>query len=1859
MGLAQILLLLSAGAIVVHSIARFPLTQNYFNEETITTEFQDIDTSFRLPLDTVPTHYDIHLKTTVHDADTEFQGNVNIHLDVKEPTDKITIHSRDLEILSSTLSHIQGTEKVQLSPLTNTYNNQTEQLTFQSSSILPIGSYELEITFTGALVRYDRLGFLRKSYRDNAGTRRYLAATHFEPTGARMAFPCYDEPTLRATFTVSITHHASYNAVSNMPQDGPVSVNAEDPNYVTTTFVKSPNMSSYLLAFVVSDFETKSIDQQEIHARPNGIQDADFSLDAGVKILQKLHEYTGIDYYEYLPKVAQVAVPDWTSGAMENWGLVIYSEPSLLYNADINSYRTLISAITTIAHEYTHQWFGNLVAVDWSYLWMKEGFATLYGYYIAELAYPDEPYMDLFQVNGVLQALAQDSSVSTRPMNWQANTAAEIYGLFDTVAYQKAGSVLNMFRVVFGDDDWKRGMNAYLQKHALSTATPEDLYVALQSSVNLPNAMTAEQILGSWTSAAGYPVLNVRRNYRTSSVVISQERFIADRRIPSNHIWYIPYNFADEKEQNFALDSFNWLTKKASVIEVDTEPEQWLIFNRQQFGFYRVNYDPRNWEMIIQAMTQNPNSIHYINRAQLIDDAFSLARAELLDFTIVLRLVTTIANDRAYLPWAAVDKVLTYLNTKLRGTIHHERFEQYVKTLITNIYPTLVVDYVDADETQSDKFVKQLISTWACRVDYSDCRQKAETAFKADIYSSTKVAPDIQTVMYCYGIQRATNDEFIWLYTRLFNSINEAERILIINALGCSESKEQLEAYLTSSIGSGVGVEINYNDRERPLVLQAVYSAGRIGVDGLIDFLNNWDIADDLIYWLEQPVFNNAIANIASRTNTVQELDRLNQLLETVGTLAPEYVVSAAMATVKANLNWYDSLEGLVIAEYFEHRYILVVLILFLERRRMVLKEAFLCALVLSVAADRPQWRALDGVVEEEAQIDLYQTVDESYRLPTVTVPSHYNLHLKTAIHNNDREFQGTVEIFFDVLESTDTVTILNRGLSVWKITLYSISGEIQTELGSPEFDTAVGTEHLAIKHSSILEPGTYMVQIEYIGQLQDNNNQGFFASSYRDDEGTTHYLASSKFEPTHARSAFPCYDEPKLKATFTISITHSKDYHAVSNMPQEGELVPDVDDLTLVTTTFQKSTKMSTYLVAFAVTDFSIRTDGYQTVYARPNVYEETELGLQAGVDILNALSAYTGVEYTKYMPKMTQIAIPDRGSGAMENWGLVAYGEPVLLFNPSINTYRNKKNVVTIIAHEFAHQWFGNLVSPDWWDHIWLNEGFATVYEYYAAQLAYPEANYWDLWGVEVIQNAFSADASESVRPMTWNAATPSEIAALFDTVAYDKSGSVLNMFRVAFGDDNFREGLVSYFNSRELDSAIADHLYEGLELAVTGKDVLPRSFNVKEVMDSWTTVAGFPLLTVRRDYTSGDIYVSQERFYSDRQLPNTHVYHVPFNYASKSEADFDTLSFEWLSTKAAKLTTTIPADDWVIFNKQQTGYYRVNYDSQNWQLIIAALQENPSSINVQNRAQLINDAYNLARAERLDLAVPLELLNYLKQETAYPPWAAAGTVLTYFNNKLRGTASYPNFLNYVSQLIQPLYSTQEVDAVSADETVREKYVKQTITTWACRIGNQDCIQRSGAALKTAVAANVPVHPDIATVVYCYGLEETGETEFVWLYERLLASKNQAERAVLIDSLACSQNKEYLVSFLMTSIGSGATINYLETERTRIISSIYSASRAGVDALIDFFSGILIDEFISRLGQSVLNSAISNIASRTNNEAELEQLNTLLALLVSGEKITEATASSAKSTAEARLAWFTSLEALVAEEFFGTYTQ
>ncbi|XP_058449036.1 aminopeptidase N-like [Malaya genurostris] len=931
----------------------------------------------------------------------------------------------------------------------------------------------------------------------------------------------------------------------------------------------------------------------------------------------------------------------------------------------------------------------------------------------------------------------------------------------------------------------------------------------------------------------------------------------------------------------------------------------------------------------------------------------------------------------------------------------------------------------------------------------------------------------------------------------------------------------------------------------------------------------------------------------------------------------------------------------------------------------IVSNTILLCALAaVVVTAERPLSKQADveppliapeATNEDTSELSPFQEVDNTYRLPKTSYPTHYDIELKTEIHRGDRNFEGTVQINLKVVEQTNDIVVHHRSLVIQNAELVPVSEEGSPLLIDWSYDSRV--EQLTFHSESPLNPGEYKLSITFTGRLS-NNEDGFYISSYTDNDGSTRYLATTQFESTSARMAFPCYDEPGFKAKFTLSIRHHSSYSARSNM--EFMIDPQDDDYEI--TSFGTTPLMSTYLLAFVVSDFEMVESSDHSVYARPNAIDEVKFALDAGDQILQALNDYLDIDYYDYMPEMKQFAIPDFAAGAMENWGLVTYREQYLLFNPELSTYRTKTNIATVIAHEFAHQWFGNLVSPEWWEYIWLNEGFATLYEYYAAHLAYPNEQYWELFNPQVIQAALVSDGVDSTRPMTWNAATPREISNLFDRVAYPKSGSVLNMMRHVLGEENWANGLRKYLWERELKNVNVEHLYDGLQEAITGQTILPNGKTVKSIMDTWTTEKGYPVLSVRRSYDSGDLIISQERFVSDRKVPNTNVWMIPYNYVVQSKADFSNLySYDWLSTKASRLKANVPENEWIIFNKQQVGFYRVNYDTRNWNLIIDALIENHDNIHRLNRAQLIDDAYWLARSERLDFEITMKLLLYLKNEMHYAPWVAASNVFSYFNSKLRDTPAYDHFLILVNSLIKNVYSTLEVDSVPEDETLLAKYLKQTISTWACIAGNTNCLDRTKKALTKEAVDGVKVHPDVASVVYCYGMREAGEKEFTYLYSRIYPTQNWAFRTMIIDSLGCSENKAFLKSFLETAIGgsgAGVEINYKSSERTRVVQSVYSGSRSGVDALIEFLmDSNKANDFVNKLGINTLNSAIANIASRTNTVEGLNKLNALLTSL--GLYVSSDIATSARASVQKNLDWQDSYEGMITSSFITEYAE
>lgn len=322
---------------------------------------------------------------------------------------------------------------------------------------------------------------------------------------------------------------------------------------------------------------------------------------------------------------------------------------------------------------------------------------------------------------------------------------------------------------------------------------------------------------------------------------------------------------------------------------------------------------------------------------------------------------------------------------------------------------------------------------------------------------------------------------------------------------------------------------------------------------------------------------------------------------------------------------------------------------------------------------------------------------DLDYRLPNTTMPIHYDIFISTGIHQDERNFSGKVDILIEAINDTDEIVIHYRESTITKVGLFDESHDlIQDDV---PFSSEDDVEFLIIKPETPLTQGKkYTLEITYLGDLRDNN-VGFYRSTYTNAAGNEIQFASTKFEPHNARHAFPCYDEPWIRATYSLQVRHGANYTAISNMPEAKESrTPDPNDLDYVITKFDLLPSVQTYLVAFMISNLAHAEDNStsvpQRVFAKEQSIDngEADLALEVAGKILDGFSEYFGVNYT--LPKMDQVAFPSFVSGAMENWGMVTYLEPYLLFNKETGTTGNRENVMSVIAHEFTHQWTGNLV-------------------------------------------------------------------------------------------------------------------------------------------------------------------------------------------------------------------------------------------------------------------------------------------------------------------------------------------------------------------------------------------------------------------------------------------------------------------------------------------------------------------------------------------------------------------------------------
>ncbi|HMS93393.1 MAG TPA: M1 family metallopeptidase [Candidatus Saccharibacteria bacterium] len=582
-------------------------------------------------------------------------------------------------------------------------------------------------------------------------------------------------------------------------------------------------------------------------------------------------------------------------------------------------------------------------------------------------------------------------------------------------------------------------------------------------------------------------------------------------------------------------------------------------------------------------------------------------------------------------------------------------------------------------------------------------------------------------------------------------------------------------------------------------------------------------------------------------------------------------------------------------------------------------------------------------------------------RLINTFTPTHYDLSL--TIDRENRAFRGVATINGSLVRDSSYIPLHTQELTVTNTLIDGKAAQFTIEKGG----------ELRVSQPS-LATGEHITVIEFEGMITDAMH-GMYPC-YFEHDGTKKELIATQFESHHAREVFPCVDEPEAKATFDVTLTTDQGIEVLGNMPIDWQRTENNQ----LVTAFQTTPRMSTYLLAWVVGEMHRKTaktknDVEVSVWATPaQPAAALDFPLEVAVRAIEFYEEYYGVAYP--LPKADHVALPDFSSGAMENWGLITYREIALLADPATTSVSNRQYVATVIAHELAHQWFGNLVTMKWWNNLWLNESFANMMEYVAVDALYPQWNIWlDQASNENVM-ALRRDAIDGVQAVQVDVNHPDEISTLFDgAIVYAKGGRLLRMLQSYVGEEAFRKGLTDYFTKFAYQNTEGNDLWDAISHA-SGKDITG-------LMNTWISQSGYPIVHVSRD--SDSITLRQEQFFIGDHEPSDKLWPIPL---ASTSTDIPELMNTREVTVPAMNTSTL------LMNHDATTHYLPHYNQTlTDELLIAIRAGDVSEID---RLSYLNDVILLARAGVMTTAELLPIIKAFANETSEPVWGLIAMTL-----------------------------------------------------------------------------------------------------------------------------------------------------------------------------------------------------------------------------------------------------------------------
>lgn len=749
----------------------------------------------RLDKKIIPVNYDILLEPDLKKF--EFKGFEKITIEVKSGTNSIRMHSKDLRISSAFANGV----KLKIKKI-----EKREEVLFVSGNVLK-GKIELEVNFKGR--NGDLKGFYKSSYLNN-GKEEWLLTTQFEAADARTAFPCFDEPCFKATFNLSVLADKNLEVISNTE----IKKVEQRKNKKLVVFNQTPAMSTYLLYLGVGKFEF-------IESRVNGIKVRVYTTPGKLKLARLPMEYAkkSIAFFEgyfkmkyQLPKLDFIAIPDFSAGAMENWGAITFRETSFLCDEN-TSLSNKQNAAMVIAHEISHQWFGDLVTMEWwDDLWLNESFATFASYRAIEKIIPEWKFDLQYLLSVVDHGLVADSLLSTHPVSVKIKSAGDIEEIFDSISYEKGSGVLRMFEDFIGEDVFRESLHDYLKSHSHSNASKYDLWLSIKKTAEKHGVKFNAEMIEEWINKPGYPIVKVEK--ASGGFNLTEKRFtlLKDKK----DFWTTPVHYATSDGEALTL------LREKQFIKTKSD---WIKINFNQPGFYRAFYQKSLVEKL-GAMIKN-GGLSAVDAWGVENDLFVTARSGRVKLPSYLDFIQNFCMNVSY---PLSDSILSHLSWVLLIASEDKSVEKTVNLFCENLLDVIGWSAVEKEDGVN-KLMRSKALTLLGLIGNAKAVKKAESIFE-NMNLKKKVDPDLKG--FAIYIKTWSGVEFSRLEKMYEAEQNPTDKMRILQGLGMFKEKKNLLKALNYS-ESG---KVKHQDSFRIPVLVSSNPVGKKLILGWIK--SNW-----------------------------------------------------------------------------------------------------------------------------------------------------------------------------------------------------------------------------------------------------------------------------------------------------------------------------------------------------------------------------------------------------------------------------------------------------------------------------------------------------------------------------------------------------------------------------------------------------------------------------------------------------------------------------------------------------------------------------------------------------------------------------------------------------------------------------------------------------------------------------------------------------------------------------------------------------------------------------------------------------------------------------------------------------------